>query len=262
MAHADRPTGDERGLSGVQRFHVAQTLQAGCELAFSAAQARQIARVLRLAPGASVEVFDGAGGVAEVELQRVSAERVLGTVLAARRVPWPDPWRPVLYLASVRPQRFEWAVEKAVELGACTIVPLLCERVTHGEGGRSERRQRIAVEAAEQCGSAYVPLIELPVDLPAALRRPAALRLLALERAGVVETVGEAVAALAASGGEPPKVALFVGPEGGFSGAERAAAEAAGCRMITLGSRILRSETAALTLLAQLAEAALRRDGV
>lgn len=243
----------------MQRFHVAQELRPGSDAPFSATQTRQIARVLRLAPGDHVEVFDGDGTVAEVVLQQVSAERVAAVVLVTRSMPWPDPWRSVLYLAVVRPQRFEWAIEKAVELGARAIVPLLSERVTHGEGGRRERWQRIAAEAAEQSGSAYLPRVDDPIRLDAALRRPAALRLFAFEHAGTTaETVGEAVAALPAGGGEPAEIALFVGPEGGFSESERVAAAEAGCRVVTLGPRVLRSETAAAALLAQLVEAAQR----
>lgn len=251
-----------RGLSGVHRFHVTQALRPGAAVALGAEQAKQIARVLRLEAADHIELFDGAGTVADAVLLQVSAERVSAAVVETRTEPWPDPWRPVLFLALVRPRRFEWAIEKAVELGAWAVVPLLSERVTHGdaEGDRLERRQRIALEAAEQCGAAYVPGVERPLRLEAALRRPAALRLFAWERAGAAgRTVGEAIAALPEGDGAPPELALFVGPEGGFSAPERFAAEEAGCVFVTLGVRVLRSETAALALLARLGEAAQRR---
>jgi 16S rRNA (uracil1498-N3)-methyltransferase len=244
----------------MQRFHVAQELRPGGKVAFSAAQAKQIARVLRLAPGDRIEAFDGAGTVAEAVLLQVAADTVSAAVVEAQTVPWPDPWRPALYLAVVRPQRFEWAIEKAVELGVWTVTPLRSQRVTHGEGERRGRWQRLAVEAAEQCGAAHVPRIGGPIQLEAALRRPAALRLFACEGVGDAgRTVGDAVDALVRDAGGTPEVALFVGPEGGFTESERFSARGVDCVFVTLGPRVLRSETAAVALLAQLGEAALRR---
>src|SRR5579883_1586731 len=82
---------------------------------FSAEQAQQIARVLRLRPGQRVALFDGRGRSAELLLETVTPRAVAGTPVpgSERTLPWPLPVRPVLYLALIRPQRFEWAIEKA-----------------------------------------------------------------------------------------------------------------------------------------------------
>ncbi len=235
---------------------------------FSAEQAQQIARVLRLRPGERVALFDGRGRSAELLLEIVTPKAVSGTIVpgSERTLPWPLPARPVLYLALIRPQRFEWAIEKATELAAWRVVPLLSERTAHGGAELGEARLRrwrtIAIEAAEQCGSGYVPEVAPPLALADALREPAALRLFAATDAN-----GERVTVRAALRGLPdagavasspdllPQVAVFIGPEGGFGEAELGLARAAGCWLVTLGPLTLRAETAALAALVALGEA-------
>ena len=217
-----------------------------------AAQSVQIARVLRLRAGDAIEVFDGAGGVARVLLLSVAPRDCRGAVQSVETRPWPWPWRATLCLSLVRPQRFEWAIEKAVELGAWAIQPLLTTRVQHGgresQPTRLGRWQSIAIEAAEQCGSAYLPEIRAPLHLAAALRSPAALRLLPHTAADLARsTVVEALRTPSVAIGDA--AAIFVGPEGGFTAEEVEAALQAGCRAVTLGPSTLRSETAALAAL-------------
>jgi 16S rRNA (uracil1498-N3)-methyltransferase len=237
----------------------------GDPVSFSVEQAQQIARVLRLRPGERVEIFDGRGHVAELVLDAVTPKAVAGTIVpgSERLVPWPLPLRPLLYLALIRPHRFEWAIEKATELAAWRIVPLLTERTAHGgvvlSAARLRRWQSIAAEAGEQCGAAYLPAIAAALPLAAALREPAALRLLAWEGAGERQSMREALRAAPLATGaataEIPEVAIFVGPEGGFTTAEVELARAAGCRLATLGPLTLRAETAALVALVALGEA-------
>lgn len=251
------------------RFHVPLQLQEGASVEFNAGQTGQIARVLRMQPGDHVEIFDGEGGVALTELSSLTPRHASARVLSVRKAPWLDPWKPMLYLALIRPQRFEWAVEKAAELGAWAIVPLHTARTVHaGErvsAARLRRWQQIAIEAAEQCGSAYVARIEPVQSLREALQRRAALRLLAWEGADTqrASTIGRALSrhTAVADGSESAELSVFVGPEGGFEDGEVEAAVAAGCEPVTLGSRILRTETAALAALTLIAESALsRRD--
>jgi 16S rRNA (uracil1498-N3)-methyltransferase len=237
------------------RFYLPGALHPGAECVFSAAQAAQIARVLRLRTGDEVEVFDGVGGAAVVELRSVTARGVSGLVGEPRVQPWPFPWRVTLNLALVRPQRFEWAIEKAVELGVWAVQPLRTERTQHGGeigASRGARWQTIAIEAAEQCGSAYLPDVRAPLPLAEALRVSATLRLLPhTDRDQPRDSVAGALTRAALSPGAD--IAVFIGPEGGFTPAEVALAQAADCRMVTLGPLTLRSETAALAALALLA---------
>ncbi|MHB8577861.1 MAG: RsmE family RNA methyltransferase [Dehalococcoidia bacterium] len=230
---------------------------------FNADQSRQIARVLRLRPGEQVEAFDGRGASLQVDLTAVSTSYVEGAVRATKTAPWPFPWRAILYLSLIRPRRFEWAVEKAAELGAWAIVPLLTERCTHGDAttslARLARWQQIAVEAAEQCGSAFVPELRPIQRFGGALAQPAALRLFTCEREDPArEPLFRGMQALPSiASNMPPTIAIFIGPEGGFAPAEVEAARHAACTFITLGPQILRAETAAIAALAVLAQSSM-----
>jgi 16S rRNA (uracil1498-N3)-methyltransferase len=149
-----------------------------------------------------------------------------------------------LHLALIKLPRFEWAVEKATELGVAAIVPVAAE---YSDGGlikgapkRVERWERIAEEAAQQSRRLAAPGVEAPLTLAEALGRPAELRCL-------VDFTGEEPATGLIEGlGSASTVAIFVGPEGGWSDEELALAREAGAAAISLGANVLRSETAAL----------------
>ena len=151
-----------------------------------------------------------------------------------------------LLCAFPRGSRGDWIVEKTTELGVARIVPVAAERTVLDPGeGRVERWRRVAIEAAEQCGRAVVPAIG--GDAP-----EAAVSLVA-DAAGVSvrEALTRAGAGLAASRG----VALYVGPEGGWSEREREEHAGAGRVTVSLGPRTLRVETAAIVGVAQAIEA-------
>lgn len=243
----------------MHRFYVPTLQLAAAAIELPAAQARQIARVLRLRAGQRIELFDGRGTIGEAELSEVDAHKVTAAIRLTRYVEWPQPWRPLLYLSLIRPQRFEWAIEKATELGAWAVVPVTCARTTHGGetigAARLTRWQQIAAEAAEQCGAAFVPEVRPCRTLAQALAEPADARLFAWK--GHAEPLAQTLtAALAGAIGREhtvsPTAAIYIGPEGGFEEAELQAAIAADCRPVTLGPRTLRAETAALAALAAL----------
>lgn len=248
----------------MHRFYVPGLSSADATLNFPAAQSKRIARVLRMAPGEHVEIFDGAGLVSDAVLKDVDPAGTTATVVASHRAQWPFPWRPMIYLAMIRRQRFEWAIEKAAELGAQRIVPMVTARTERGNGtlsaSRLTRWRLIAVEAAEQCSSAFVTEVFEPLSFAEALAQPAAMRLLAwesLEHSGVLPDPGRVVrAAQPVATTANPALALYFGPEGGFEDAEVQAAVAAGCQLVTLGPRLLRAETAAVAALAMLVAAA------
>ena len=129
------------------------------------------------------------------------------------------------------------------------IVPLITARATvrTGEGNRHDRWQRIAIEAAEQCGRGAVPAIDPPQTFAEALERSAGLRLLPYEAAGntspsIQDALNSRIDELFAAGA----ISIFIGPEGGYDPSEIDTARAAGGMIVTLGSRVLRSETAGL----------------
>jgi 16S rRNA (uracil1498-N3)-methyltransferase len=220
-------------------------LHAGSETTLAGEQAHRIARVLRMQPGARLALFSEER---EFECELVSLQpRVCVRLL--EEVPAQSPQRElVLYQALIRPNRFEWLIEKLTELGVSAIVPLLSERTTvrPSEIGatRLERWRRIAVEAAEQCGRRRVPTIEAPVSFTAALTQARGCIVFAWEGMRGGETP--------AADNEGGPIALFVGPEGGWSAAEADHARAAGARFAGLGPNLLRAETAAIVAAALL----------
>ncbi len=235
----------------MHRFFVPPEVLAADDVLLEGPLARRIGRVLRLKPGDTVFLFDGSGLEYEVELGGVGAREVRARIVD-RRPGRPEPrLRLVLYQSLIKGERFDWVLEKGTELGVSVFVPLLCQRnVMRPPGertGRSERWRRVVVEAAEQCGRSVVPAVAPVAPLEAALGAATGLRLLPWEgerslglrgllRQGFVE----------AEAADPPSVSIFVGPEGGFTEEEVACARRAGVRTVSLGPRILRSETAGI----------------
>jgi 16S rRNA (uracil1498-N3)-methyltransferase len=208
---------------------------------------RYLARVHRLAPGDGVTLFDGAGVEAPAEIVAVDADLRLVRVRVGAPCERTDVGVPLTLVVGLsKGDKMDLVVQKTTELGVAAIAPVACERsVVRLEGARAVERQRrwekIAAEAARQCGRTTVPLVLAPAPLERALAVPApdALRLILHERAG--EALARALPAQS-----PPSVVLAVGPEGGFSEAELAAAREQGFRPVLLGPRILRAETAAI----------------
>jgi 16S rRNA (uracil1498-N3)-methyltransferase len=227
------------------RFLVTSDQIQGDLVSFSPEQWHQLHAVLRLRPGDRVRVFEGAEPLDRVvELIGVAAGRVVESLPQAAE----PRTRLVVYPALLQRDKFESVLQKLTEIGAAAIVPLLTVRgvVRDVPDDRRQIRWRaILREATEQCGRGVVP--ELVGGLPFAP---------ALERATAEGTVlvayeGERQRSVhAALAGAQRTVALFVGPEGGFAPEEVACANEAGARLVTLGPRILRSETASPLLAA------------
>jgi 16S rRNA (uracil1498-N3)-methyltransferase len=225
-------------MSRTPRLHVPALPAAGCAR-LPEEEARHLVRVLRARPGDAVRAFDGRGR--EVEAVVVVVDRDGAEVEIRGEVAAPRPIREVvLVTAAPRGERMEWLVEKATEAGVARIVPLAAERSVRKEAGPSSLRRwrRAAVEAAKQCGRATVPDVAEPTTLVEALTStPADARFIATP--GAAARLPDLVAAA-------PRVAVFVGPEGGFDLDETAALAQAGARAYGLGGLILRVETAAV----------------
>ncbi len=229
-------------MAVVPRLHVeAPSLRRGATVSLDAARTHYLVRVLRLAPGAEVRPFNAVEGEWRARLTEVGRRSAVLTVEERRRPPRPEPG-PALWFAPPKRLRLEWLVEKAVELGVGRLLPVLTER-TVAVPRRPERLLAIAVEAAEQCGRLSVPEIAPPRPLVAVLAEEAPPVLLFADETGGGRPLPEALR-------EAPAAALLVGPEGGFAPAEKAALLArTEVRAVSLGSTILRSETAALYML-------------
>jgi len=203
--------------------------------------AHRLTKVLRLREGDELLLFAGDGHEWRATIRRAEPRTVLAEVLELARIGVPPRLVLDVRCALVRPQRFDWAVEKLTEAGADVIGALVTERTTErqGDGARLARWERIAAEAAEQCGRLWVPAIAPAASLDEALRA-----------AGGPIVVGHACGldfdAAARRLPESGRLTVFVGPEGGFTERELAAAEARGALLASFGPYTFRSETAAV----------------
>ena len=233
-----------------RRFYVdAATLDA-TSIEIDGALAHRMATVLRMRAGDEAILFDGSGDDVRVRLDDVRDRRVTAVEIARAPGPREPRLKVHLYQSITKGERFEWLLEKATELGVSGVTPLVAARAvvkTAGEGNRAERWRRIVVEAAEQCERSSVPLIGAPQSFDAALESAGGVLVLPYEDAGnaapnineVLNRRVDDVFALA-------EVSVFIGPEGGFEPGEVERARAAGAEIVTLGDRVLRSETAGL----------------
>ena len=211
--------------------------------------AHYLYRVLRLRPGDRFVAAFGAGGEAVATLLEASPDRVTAAVGQLRPVACETGAAVTLLVGLPKGQKLDLVIEKATELGVHTILPVVCLRSVPRPGaerltGRLERWRRIARSAATQSGRTEPPGIERPVPLAEALRRSAEH-----DVSVAFGWEGEGLSAVplaAALSGAPERVALLVGPEGGLAPEELQAAAAAGWRLVSLGPRTLRCETAAI----------------
>ncbi len=244
------------------RFHCPLPLHTGATLELPAGAARHV-QVLRLQPGDSITLFEGqagggfTGGEFDATVLRMGRSEVLVEIGAHRAVER-ETAREVHLLAGITAnERMDWLVEKATELGAASITPLLAERSVlklKGERGDKKRAhwQAVAVAASEQCGRNRVPLIHPAIDLAGWIGNAP----VASAPARLLLSLGEGTQPLRAAAdqhapGQHPVVFLS-GPEGGLSPQEEALARAHGFAPVTLGTRVLRAETAPLAALATL----------
>lgn len=224
------------------RLFVPDELSEGRIFALDGNQAHYLGKVMRMAPGDIVILCDDATGEWAARVGQVDKRRVDVTVTERLRPreEVPDLW---LCPALLKKDRFDLVLEKATELGAGRIQPVITRRCV-ADKLNLERARTITIEAAEQCARTALPELAEPVKLDALLRDwPEKRALLFADEEG-----GEPAAAAFAACGAP--AAILIGPEGGFDDAERAAIRAhPQARAISLGPRILRGETAAIAAL-------------
>jgi 16S rRNA (uracil1498-N3)-methyltransferase len=200
-------------------------------------------RVLRAAPGDAITVFDGQGREADAVITAIDPAGVLLEVGPSRPLSRELPQPVTMAVALLKGDKWSDVVRAATELGAATFQPLVTRRcdVKEAGTGKLQRWQRIAGEAAKQCGRAFTPQVLEPI----------ALDRLPVVSCGLVAQPGSALRPREAVIWDGP-VWLATGPEGGFTDEEVAALAERGFAAVGLGPRILRAETAPLALLAAL----------
>ena len=209
--------------------------------------AHRLGRVLRLKRGDQIVLTEGGPREYEAQITGISGHAVTALVLRERAAPPEPEVQLALYQSLIRANRFDLVLEKGTELGVARFVPVIAARsVVQGNGetssARSERWQRMVVEAAEQCGRGRLPRVDAPAAMEEAVRTAGGLKLLPWEG----ERAQGLPAYLSGLRVRPRLVSVFIGPEGGFEPEEVEQARVEGAVTVGLGQRILRSETAGI----------------
>lgn len=219
----------------------------GCRL--SPAKAHHVAHVLRLSPGDAVTLFDGDGNAWDAEITKCARGEVAVQVRALRSEDRESPLQVTLAQAVSSGERMDYTIQKAVELGISAIQPLMAERcVVRLSGERAAKRvahwQAVVAAACEQCGRNRVPVVQPLLSLrdwlDGAVTAGGVRLLLAPDGPAVLRQMPQPSA----------MVTVLAGPEGGFTAVEAEDAVRAGFQPLSLGPRVLRTETAAVALLA------------
>lgn len=248
IASPDR-RGDKRGM---HRFFLPPAIFITESPVLSGEEAHHCLHVLRLDVGDKVVIFDGQGHEATAQIEATTKSEATLTVMHRSRST-PVRCRVTLAQAVPKGKNMDLIVQKAVELGVAEIFPLLSERtiVQLGAGEAADKQkkwQQVAIEACKQCGQNFLPVVHKPVSPKAFFEQsaPAGLRLVASLQAGALPIKSVLEEARAVDGTLPTEVTVLVGPEGDFTPAELGLARSHGCRPVTLGPIILRTETAAI----------------
>lgn len=230
------------------RFYCREALAPGAHLTLPETVARHAVRVLRLPPGATITLFDGRGGEYPATITLILRDRVEVSLGAWLERESESPLQITLVQAIQAADKMDYTIQKAVELGVTAIIPVESRRsVVRLSGERAAKRlahwQGVVAAACEQCGRNQVPLVATPESLEHWLARPvpAETRRLMLAPGAAVALPGLDAA---------NHVQLLIGAEGGLDPAEVTAAASVGFTPVSLGPRILRTETAGLAALA------------
>jgi 16S rRNA (uracil1498-N3)-methyltransferase len=240
------------------RFYLPPDQCRGRTLLLAGSEGHHALHVVRVRSGDRTTVLDGAGQEFLCEVAGAEDNQVSLKILEKRSQP-PPPCEITLLQALPKGKLIESIIQKATELGAARIVPLLSERVVvrldAAEGARkAEKWQAVAVEAIKQCGTAWLPRVELPVTPKQLLARGERFELSLI---GSLQPDAhhprEYLEAFQREHDRNPKsIGVWVGPEGDFTLSELQAAQASGVKPITLGRLVLRADTAAVYCLSVL----------
>jgi len=239
----------------MHRFYIPPETWNPDALALDEAETHHAVNVLRMNPGDKAVVFNGRGVEATVEIASITRKAVtLRKVLQGKSAPMAC--QITLAQAVPKAKAMDLIVQKAVELGVTAICPLLSERtviqVEEEDAARKQQKwQGVAIEAAKQCGQNWLPKVELPLSPKEFFSQGGRYDLMVI--ASLQPDAMHLKKLLAESAGKVPKsVLVLVGPEGDFTPAEIGIAKSHGCRPITLGPIVLRTETAAIYCLSVL----------
>jgi 16S rRNA (uracil1498-N3)-methyltransferase len=233
------------------RFYCQQLLPTGGSFELPPEAAHHAARVLRLREGDAVEIFDGKGNERRGQIAKISGRLVVVGNLAETNISRESVLQVLLAQALTSSEKMDWVIQKATELGVTMIQPLDTERsvarlTSDRIAKRLEHWQQVAISACEQCGRNVLPELHAPLEIMSWLQQ--------MQKISATKFVllPEGSASLGAQAKPQGKVVLLIGAEGGFTQAEGDAALRCGFTPIQMGSRVMRTETAAIAGLAAL----------
>ena len=236
----------------MHRFYLAPEHWKAEPIALTDSEAHHCRNVLRLEPGAKVVVFDGRGRELTAEITSTDASKIHLRKLHEGQTP---PLRCHITLGQAIPKgkNMDLIVQKAVEIGAAEIAPILSDRTVvrlddESAASKQAKWQTVAIEAAKQCGQNWLPRVHLPRTLGHFFQdhRRFDLQLIGSLQSDAVHLKKVLAQFLTEHGDRPANVLMLVGPEGDFTPAELSLARSQGCRPITLGPIVLRVETASI----------------
>ncbi|HWI55367.1 MAG TPA: 16S rRNA (uracil(1498)-N(3))-methyltransferase [Desulfobacteria bacterium] len=230
------------------RFFVSENSIENNTVTITGPDVKHISKVLRLDPGHYVSVLTGAGTEFEAVIREVTGKAVICDIVGEKNIVTEPPVKVTLYQGLPKGDKMELIIQKSTEIGVSRIVPMICERtvVKLDDKKASERRvrwQRVAEEAAKQSRRTAVPEVAEPIrfDMVARELKDEALAIMPWE-----EQKSGSIKHLLQSSLGKRDVAILIGPEGGFSPKEAEKAKEAGIQLVTLGPRIMRTETAGI----------------
>ena len=239
------------------RFYCPQPLRPGATVDLPESVAHHL-HVVRLQPGAALTLFDGSGGQYAATLADIGKKRASALVGAHDAVEAELPYAVTLAQGLPEGSKMDWIVEKAVELGVAAVQPLAAQRsVVRLSGERAEKRhahwQGVIVAASEQCGRNRLAQLAPVADFHRWLAAEPGTAVRAAQPLVLLSPRATQSLAGWAQANPAQALTLLVGPEGGFTREEEDAALAAGALSLSIGPRVLRTETAALAAMAMLA---------
>jgi 16S rRNA (uracil1498-N3)-methyltransferase len=238
----------------MRRFYAAPDQLTQNKIELGLEESKHLRDVLRLREGDEVSVFDGEGKEYTCKVEKIGRgkEACKLTVTSEIKPPAPESKLDLtLAIALLKGEKLDLVIQKATELGVTKIVPLETKRadVKTGKTDSSkklERWNRIALEAAKQCGRARVPAIAEPAEFAEFIKAQDGMKLFFSEREG------QSLSGFISNNAKPDRVIAVVGSEGGWEDTEIAQARGQGFHIITLGGRVLRAETAGIAVSALL----------
>lgn len=236
------------------RIHLPALSVTDNRIVLDSEKAHYLSTVLRCKEGDELTIFDGKGNCFRTVIERADKREVIAGVLRHFPCDFESPVHIILVQALLKGEKMDWVVQKTTELGVREIVPVITERSQVRETRKAARWRKIAEEASRQSGRSVVPLVYEPVGLKEFLEGSEHVRhgstkgFIFWEDGGI--SFNEAVKKISVSPGPPftgSPIHLLIGPEGGFTKGEITLAQEEGYQVVSLGRRILRAETAAMS---------------